>query len=324
VRIIYGSPPSSEPSGGVKVIYKHVEVLNSLGVESYVWLPANPDFDCNWFDQKAPLIPTHNLNPKTDFLIIPEIWASLYVSLLKGMGFKVGIFVQNCYLTHVNLNSNNKNAVLEAYAAADLMLSISNDTSRYLVEILGVPQSKIVLQRYHVDRSLFCPTNKDRVITFMPRKMKDHSARVVSAIDRTLPPGWSLLPLDQLSERQVASALSRSMLFLAFSEFEGLPVPPVEAALSGNIVIGYHGQGGREYWRRPNFIEIDQGDIQGFVFEVLDALQEIVSGQINLPNLNSGIVELADYFSAKRELEMLQNLIDAVVPLSMIAQPLYR
>ena len=312
MRIIYGSPPSSEPSGGVKVIYKHVEVLNSLGVESYVWIPASPGFDCNWFDQKAPLIPTHNLNPESDFLIIPEIWASSYVSLLKGMGFKVGIFVQNCYLTHVNLNLDNKNAIWEAYAAADLILSISLDTSRYLVEILGVPQSKIVLQRYHVDRSLFYSRNKDPVITFMPRKMKDHSARIVSAIDRMLPPGWSLLPLDQLSERQVASALSRSILFLAFSEFEGLPVPPVEAALSGNIVIGYHGQGGREYWKCPNFIEIEQGDIQGFVFEALDALQEIVTGQVNLPRLNSGIVELADYFSAKRELEMLQNLIDAV------------
>jgi len=312
MRIIYGSPPSSEPSGGVKVIYKHVEVLNLLGVESYVWLPANPDFDCNWFDQEAPLIPTHNLNPVTDFLIIPEIWASSYLSFLKGMGFKVGVFVQNCYLTHFNLNPNNQNAISEAYTAADLILSISIDTSRYLVEILGVPRSKIVLQRYHVDRGIFYSQNKDPVITFMPRKMKDHSARVVSAIDRMLPPRWSLLPLDKLSERQVASALSRSMLFLAFSEFEGLPVPPVEAALSGNIVIGYHGQGGREYWRRPNFIEVDQGDIQGFVFEVLDALQEIASGQINLPNLNAGIFELADYFSIKKEREMLRNLIDAV------------
>jgi len=312
MRIVYGIPPSDEPSGGVKVIYRHAELLRSLGVESYVWIPADPDFNCSWFEQRAPKIQTHDLNPNTDFLIMPEIWASAYVSSLKGMGFKVGIFVQNCYLTHVNLNPNNRYAISGAYASADFVLSISLDTTRYLTEILGLSRDKIILQRYHVDGRLFHPKDKKPVITFMPRKMKDHSARVVSILERVLPSGWGLQPLDKLSEREVANSLSRSMLFLAFSEFEGLPVPPVEAALSGNLVIGYHGQGGREYWHRPNFIPVEQGDIQGFVFEVIDVLRTIESGQLNLEELNAGIFSLAEYFSKSNELAMLNDLVDSL------------
>jgi hypothetical protein len=142
----------------------------------------------------------------------------------------------------------------------------------------------------------------------MPRKMADHSGRVVSILSNMLFPGWSVVALDKLSEREVASAVSRSIIFLAFSEFEGLSVPPVEAALAGNIVIGYHGQGGREYWNRPNFIEIDQGDVQRFIFEINDTIAEIVSGQLDLETLNSGIERLGEQFAIEVELQRLGDL----------------
>ena len=81
--------------------------------------------------------------------------------------------------------------------------------------------------------------------------------------------------INNLSEQRVAEELSRSIIFLAFSEFEGLPVPPVEAALSGNYVIGYDGQGGKEYWHEPNFTRIEQGDIQGFVNKIMKRISKI-------------------------------------------------
>ena len=62
---------------------------------------------------------------------------------------------------------------------------------------------------------------------------------------------------------------SKSKIFLSFSELEGLGLPPIEAALAGNKVIGYTGQGGKEYWESPVFEEIDCGDILGFVQSIL-------------------------------------------------------
>ena len=42
-------------------------------------------------------------------------------------------------------------------------------------------------------------------------------------------------------------------------------MPPIEAALAGNIVLGYPGWGGREYWHEPNFRSVRFGDMRDFV-----------------------------------------------------------
>ena len=63
-------------------------------------------------------------------------------------------------------------------------------------------------------------------------------------------------------------------IFLAFSNLEGLPLPPVEAAIAGNFVIGYTGEGGKEYWKKPIFTEIYSGDINNFVKKILKIVSE--------------------------------------------------
>jgi glycosyltransferase involved in cell wall biosynthesis len=272
IRIVYGCPISDSPSGGVKVIYKHAELMNNIHGESFVWHPGDKDFRCSWFENNAKILGDNEINPLTDFIILPEIWATGYLTKLKKMGFKVGIYVQNSYMTHININPSNKNEIIDAYSSADLILSISQDSSKYINKILKVPKEKILIQRYSIDHDLFKPSDKKKIISFMPRKMKDHSARVISALSQNIGNDWKIHAIDNLKEIEVAEALSHSIIFLAFSEFEGLPVPPVEAAMCGNIVIGYHGQGGLEYWNEPVFKNIDQGNIQGFVDKVLDVL----------------------------------------------------
>ena len=308
-RVIYGAPPSNTPAGGVKVIYRHSELLGKLGVDSAVWHPNDETFKCTWFENSINTIAASNLSPQNDLMVIPEIWASSYVPMLKSLGFRVAIFVQNCYYTHVNLNHDNANAIADAYRDADLILSISQDTSEYLRNIFKVPEEKIVLQRYSIDSSLFRSQNKSKTITYMPRKMEQHSARVISAIRSLIPKDWTINPLDKMSERQIATHLGESIIFLAFSEFEGLPVPPVEAAISGNTVIGYHGQGGREYWRAPSFIPIEQGDIQNFVKMILHMIAQIESNQLDINEVNVSMQATSEYFSKENEFRMLKSFI---------------
>lgn len=311
-RIIYGAPASNTAAGGVKVIYRHSEILRTLGIESRVWHPGESKFKCTWFDNSVHTISTEELSPSTDFLIIPEIWASSYVPMLKKMGFRVAIFVQNCYYTHVNLNTENANAIEEAYQEADLILSISKDTSEYLINILNIPIEKIIIQRYSINSSLFQPRTKSKLITYMPRKMGQHSARVVSALSQLIHKDWQIRSLDSMTEREIASNLAESIIFLAFSEFEGLPVPPVEAALSGNIVIGYHGQGGKEYWQEPSFISVEQGNIQQFIRKTIDMIEKVESNTLDLELINSTMQSTSKYFAEDKELEMLGELIKKV------------
>ena len=107
----------------------------------------------------------------------------------------------------------------------------------------------------------------------MPRKLPRHSELVVLFLKRLLPSGWKIKPVDNFSEFKVFKVLEKSKIFLSFSELEGLGLPPIEAALAGNKVIGYTGEAGKEYWKKPIFTEINNGDIKLFCKEILNNLK---------------------------------------------------
>ena len=79
----------------------------------------------------------------------------------------------------------------------------------------------------------------------MPRRLSQHSEQVCFLLKQYIPPDWRILPINNKSELEVAELLSISAIFMSFSDQEGYGLPPLEAALSGNIVVGYSGQGGK-------------------------------------------------------------------------------
>jgi uncharacterized protein YndB with AHSA1/START domain len=133
----------------------------------------------------------------------------------------------------------------------------------------------------------------------------------------SLPANWQIQAIDGMTETQVADVLSHSQIFLAFSGLEGLPLPPVEAALSGNRVVGYHGQGGREYWDPALFREVEPGNLIGFAQAVLEEVESIERGWATgvLPEEESRRVArqlLAHRFSAERENFLLRAFVQRV------------
>ena len=67
-----------------------------------------------------------------------------------------------------------------------------------------------------------------------------------------------------LMKIEVSKILNKSKIFLSFSELEGLGIPPIEAALAGNKVIGYTKSLGKEYWKKPIFTNVYNGDIKDY------------------------------------------------------------
>jgi glycosyltransferase involved in cell wall biosynthesis len=287
-----------------------------MGFSAYVWHPQAPDFSCTWFSHSTAFIAETALDPGRDFIIVPEILASVYVSHLKARGYRVGVFVQNPYLLHVDLRFGDPMNVRRCLHAADLVLSISRDTTELLREIFAIPESKILRQRCAVNPNLFKPDQKMKKISYLPRKRAQDVARWVSFLSLVLPAGWQLERIDGHPESGVAQHLAQSVIFASFSELEGLGLPPIEAALAGNIVIGYHGQGGKEYWEEPNFISVPEGDIREFVGSVLRACKAIDSGSMDLMGLNPGIKKLQSQFSEKAEREALADLVGQVASIT--------
>jgi hypothetical protein len=318
-RIIYLCPADNVPTGGIKVIYRHAALLSDLGAEAFVLHPFEASFRCDWFEHRARFLDSLTLHPSSDLVVIPELWAGIFGPQCLRQAVRYAVFVQNGYLTHPVLPQHSAALMEHVYRSADLVLAISDDSARMVtLNYPGIDQARVVRARYSVGERFLSPAllrgapGRARAITFMPRKMADHAVRVVFALRQHLPAGWQIIPIANVNEAACAAMLFGSRIFLAFSEFEGLPLPPLEAALAGNLVIGYTGQGAREYWDAPNFQSIQQGEIGCFVSAAAQAARDMDARRLTDADLAPGIDRLVERFSPAAEAANLRTILDHV------------
>ena len=146
----------------------------------------------------------------------------------------------------------------------------------------------------------------------MPRKKKDHAGRLLFILNQHLPKNWRIRSLDNLKESEVIEFLQKSKIFLSFSELEGFGLPPVEAALCGNYVIGYTGESGKEYWKPPIFNEVFSGDIRKFSSLIINKVNELSKNANEHNILKTHIKNLAEKYSVKKEKLSLDKLIEKI------------
>lgn len=301
INIIYICIAEKGPSGGGKIIYNHSDIINNLKdnftsevlhikkkkykkwtnsfnkilnineKKYFGWdindIVVNKNFKSNWFENKINIKNNFKFNKNTDFVIIPEIFAHFANELLFNKKISYAIFAQNGYCLKP---TNNYKALDKAYKNAKFILSYSKDITKCLNLAFPFCKNKILQTTYAINQNKFNYTgNKKNIITYMPRKLPDHSEHLFFLIRKHLPKSWKIKALHNLKQKEVYKNLSESRIFLAFSNLEGLPLPPVEAAIAGNKVIGYTGEGGNEYWHEPLFTKISNGNFSKFIFEIL-------------------------------------------------------
>ena len=150
---------------------------------------------------------------------------------------------------------------------------------------------------------------KQNLITFMPRKLPMHSQKLIFLLRNKLPNNWKIKPLANISDTEFYNYLKKSKLFLSFSYMEGLGAPPIEAAKEGNKVIGYTGEGGKDYWKKPIFTEIYSGDIRNFVRQVIKKVAEINS---NNKLKQKQYRSLANNFSKENEIHHIKKFLNYI------------
>ena len=345
VNIIYLLPEMKEASGGAKIIYNHSFILNSLNKDinsKIVHLKKNflyklelslakkikffdkthsgwdgkkmkiskkfkPNKD--WHKKKIFLGDNLNFDKKKDFVIIPEIWAH-FASDLKFVENKINyaIFVQGFY--HMNSTSNFIN-LKKSYENANLIITTSKYSINYLKTMFPNIGKKIVKVNLSVDSNKFKIKKKSNLITYMPRKLPAHSDLLLFYLKSLLPKNWKVVPLINVSEKKLIKNLSISKIFLSFSNFEGMGIPPIEAALSGNKVIGYVGGGGSEYWKKPIFTKVENGEIQDFVKKILINIKNYKTSWVS--NTKKNRLLLSEYYSIKSEKKSLILLSSKIV-----------
>jgi hypothetical protein len=316
VNFYYYCPAVKKSSGGVKVIYQHVQALNEMGVNAWVIHPRS-NFKCSWFEHHTAVWnkPSISIN---DHLIIPEVDVLSLANLLIGSPIKFSIFVQGGDIAR-GKNSQAIEKVNLIFKKSQYILAISEHIKELVAINFPDTLNKIIRVTPTIPHKLFSAGSwhqKENVITYMPRKNAAHAESVIKALSAWLPSNWRIEPIHNASESEVAARLSKSRIFLTFSTPEGFGLPPLEAALSGNYVIGYHGNGGKEYWEAPVFQEIYPYDISAFVEAIKSRIRTLEnSGKEYLreeTDFPAFIQRLSDKYSTEQLKVHLRNFVDLV------------
>ncbi len=345
VNIIYLLPEMKGASGGAKVIYNHSSILNNLNKNissKVIYLKKNFLYKLQlslskrikFFDKKSsgwdgkkmkvsqkfkPNKDWHkdeifigenlNFDKKKDFVIIPEIWAHFAIDLkLTEQKINYAIFVQGFY--HMN-STNDFLKLKKSYENAKLIITTSKYTVSYLRTMFPNIKKNILKVNLSVDSNKFKIRKKTNLITYMPRKLPAHSSLLIFYLKNLLPKNWKILPLNNVSENNLVKALSKSKIFLSFSNFEGMGIPPIEAALSGNKVIGYIGGGGSEYWKKPIFIKVENGEIEDFAKKIIKNIKSYKNNWIR--NTRKNRLLLSNYYSKESEKDSMTLLSNKIL-----------
>lgn len=203
------------------------------------------------------------------------------------------------------------NQLERVYEQAAFLISVSDDTTANIKLAFPKCADKIIKAPYVIDKAKCIPlAQKKNTITYMPRKLARHSALVLHLLGNKLPKHWQLVPIDGVTEQTVYDIFTESKIFLSFSELEGLAMPPVMAAMSGNLVIGYSGEGNKEIMHLSCFEEVMCGDIKDFVEKLLKAVERFDQNQVDIDY--QAIDYLSNKFSQHALDAFLKQLMDHV------------
>ncbi|MFD1123689.1 glycosyltransferase [Methylophilus flavus] len=314
LTLTYLCPNAKKASGGVTVIYRHVSMINDMqmdGVRAQVFHPKDLSFRYEAPFANLSFKPNFVFNKTREVFVIHEMWAAREASIARDKGIRYIIQVQSGYDI---FRKTDIDSVYSAYEYAELITCVSDDIYACLIFLFPEFEQKIYRLQLSVEAELFKPaTHKDNIITYMPRKLEKHSTLVLNYIARKLPASWKIIAIHNMSQQAVAELLSKSKIFLSFSELEGLGLPPIEAALSGNAVIGYTGEAGKEYWLDGQFHEVSCGDIRKFSELILSKIQEIDNGHFDFSKIRQNIASLQNKYSKTKELAGLQGLVNQMI-----------
>ena len=261
------------------------------------------NFKYSWFKSKIRIKENFNFNKNKDLVILPEIFAHLADDLLIKNKIKYSIFVQNGYCLD---STNNEKKLIKAYKNAKFILSSSNDTTECIKLRFPKLKTKIIKISYSLELGSINYSKKKNIITYLSRKLPQHSNLVISFLKPHLPKKWYLKNLHNLSYEKYLLEIKKSKIFLSFSNLEGFGLPPAEAALAGNHVIGYTGESGKEYWKKPFFTKINSGEIKDFVFKILKKIKSKENFS------HSKYIKFKKKFSKEYETKQIKKFLRAI------------
>ncbi len=265
-RIFVLCPDSNATVGGIKILYRHVEVLNKNGFDAVI-LHGVKGFRCTWFENDVKVESMWDVEmTDNDFLVLPEIYGPGSFESFEWKKRKLGvkyyskyfppkaarkvIFNQGVYNTFSGYNFDPEDKK-SPYLAKELtgVMVVSEDSREQLSYVF--PHLNIHRIHNSIDSKLFSYGEaKKKQICFMPRRNALEARAVINILKfRGVLDGYTIVAIENMGEKEVSRVMQESLFFFSFGYSEGFSLPPAEAMSSGCLVVGYHGKGGREYFK---------------------------------------------------------------------------
>ena len=265
------APDLDRPSGGIKVIYRYAEHLTALGYDARVW-HGTPGFRFPGLVSTAEVDTGLELPfAPGDVLVIPETGGSTWsflaednpvVVLCQGIDF---VFADVDFDTVVPGGYPGWPRAVAALA-----------TSEAIAEFLGracEPGFPVHPLPVEIEER-FRPLEKERRIALMPRRRREDLLGVVQILRRGGHlADWDVALIDAMTSGQVAEELGRSAIFLSGAEREGFGLPGAEAMAAGCYVVGFTGNGAKEYMLPDCSSVVPDSDVVAMADLTLDAMR---------------------------------------------------
>ncbi len=280
------------PSGGRKMLYWLVDFLNSQNIEAYI-VHQRLNFKSTWFQHNTPIVYLFNyglshdrslkkiiksgiyaihswlkgikciqLNSETDILYFPETFinqldSSVYLSFSKWL------INQNAYF----LLKQNITAIQKLQLSNDKITGILNFSklnADYSIYLFGNKLKEIQISAFVDDIFVSesnIPSEKKKQIAVMPRRGNIQLQGIKKMLLLTgVIEAKQWVEIENYSQEEVKQILTESLVFLTFSEFEGLGLPVAEAMCLGCIVVGNPANGGEELFKFNADFSVNHGN----------------------------------------------------------------
>ncbi|MCG8591998.1 MAG: glycosyltransferase [Proteobacteria bacterium] len=273
--IYYFCPESEAASGGIRRLYRHVQILCEAGLPAAV-LHHHTGFRV----PNTPPVPVRALSEldafrSDDVVVVPEGFPSLMQALARTPARCFAIALSFSYLFETLADGSSWRSL-----GVERALCVNPRVAELVEWSLGVPAHTV---EWSVDPAVYeeGPEDREPRVVFLQRKASSVGAirRALAARDPARAARIEWRGLDGLRESEWAHELQTAGVYLALSTCEGLHRSVLEAMACGTLVAGFHALGlrGQLVGAGPeqNAVLVENGDWPALTMALAPVLDDL-------------------------------------------------
>jgi glycosyltransferase involved in cell wall biosynthesis len=281
MSIYYFCPDYPEPSGGIRRLYFHVEILKNEGIDAHI-VHFQKDFHLKWFKTNLkPLYLSEGLKFRnSDYVVIPEGLIQISSQILKSK--KILLVLNPQYLFEA-VFPEEMFRLMKDHKIVTNSHSISEFIQWYL------SNGDVFTFETGIDENIFYPnlhkntSQRSIQVAFSKRKDVDSHRATLLAKEhlKTLGIELSCVEVGDLPLEEYAAVLRDTNIWLTTSFSHGFPRTTLEAMACGCLCVGYLSSCALDVVKPDHdFIAATGGDILNLTRKIVQCAMEYQTPQM--------------------------------------------